>query len=143
MALRIVCLSSNASIRRYVADALPSHALYFGLPEEANILLNNYQPDIILVDMINQPNGVTLVDCLHKMRINTPLILVVKDIDNEEQLMQFLFAGAIGYVQFSHLKNTLSKAVEAVSQGQAWVPRKSVSLLIDTVTEFYLQRTSD
>jgi DNA-binding NarL/FixJ family response regulator len=52
----------------------------------------------------------------------------------EEQIIQGMNAGARGYINYEALSSQLVKAVRAVGQGEAWIPRQTLGRILDRAT---------
>lgn len=59
------------------------------------------------------------------------MILLADDSVHENQILQALEIGARGYLKNETVQLHLSKAIQAVGRGEAWVPRKMMGNIMD------------
>ncbi len=92
-------------------------------------------PRILLADLEQCAEA----DCamLTSLRAECPETLVVllsdESLQKEEQLMHALASGARGYLNPATDQIHLSKVVQAIDRGEAWVPRKMLGKIMERV----------
>jgi DNA-binding NarL/FixJ family response regulator len=59
------------------------------------------------------------------------IVLLADDSIKESKIIQALKIGARGYLKYKTVQFDLSKAIWAISLGEAWVPRKMLGNIID------------
>lgn len=59
------------------------------------------------------------------------MVLLTDDSIREDQLMKIMEIGARGYLKNETVQLHLSKAIQAVGRGEAWVPRKMLGGIMD------------
>lgn len=133
MKIKVTCLSADKGLEHYLQSP-DEFELSIGLPQEARALLNCSQPDVIVLDIRGHHEALALVEAVRGWQPGGRTLLLVDDKEDEQVLLRFLFAGAMGYIHQSHIASRLRAAVLAVQQDQAWVPREVVAHFIDTLT---------
>lgn len=63
----------------------------------------------------------------------TRVVLLIDHPVQEERLMHALSIGARGYLTHDAVRPYLAKAVHGVDQGEAWVPRKMLSRILERI----------
>ena len=61
---------------------------------------------------------------------DSKIILVAPELTDRE-VIDCLVSGAQGYLQFADLARFLNKAVKVIRQGEAWVSRRIISLMLE------------
>lgn len=59
------------------------------------------------------------------------MILLADDSIREDQLMKILEIGAQGYLKYETVQTHLTRAIQVVGRGEAWVPRKMLGHIMD------------
>lgn len=75
-------------------------------------------------------------DLLMSLRRECPEMLVVllaNDSVDESKIIQAMKTGARGYLQYQTANLNLTKAIQVVARGEAWVPRKMVGDIMDNI----------
>ena len=102
--------------------------------DDTYALCASYHPDVLLVSThcLRDTNPGWLAD-MHRQYTATRIILI-DDALTDEALIDCLVTGARGWVK---VRDTplVGKAVHAVHQGGAWVPRKLARRLVDRLIE--------
>jgi DNA-binding NarL/FixJ family response regulator len=104
------------------------------ISEDEIARIKRLNPFVLLVDM----NLCTDEDCalLLSLRHECPeamVVLLVDDSIQEDQLLKVLKIGARGYLKYGTVQMQLSKAIQAVGRGEAWVSRKMLGGLISHI----------
>lgn len=100
--------------------------------EDAIARIKRLNPLVLLVD-VNQSRDEDYA-LLLLLRCECPDALMVLLADNsirKDQLLKFLQIGARGYLKYEMVQQQLSKAVQAVGRGEAWVPRQMQGNILD------------
>jgi DNA-binding NarL/FixJ family response regulator len=72
---------------------------------------------------------------LHEACPQTQVVLLADDSDQqEEQVIQALASGARGYLNIESDTSQLSKVVQVVDRGEAWVPRKMLGKIMNQIS---------
>jgi DNA-binding NarL/FixJ family response regulator len=74
-----------------------------------------------------------LVATIHGMRPDVRLIVMGPDAD-DEVILQAVTAGAKAYLEASATPQQVEQAIEIVSQGSIWAPRRVLSIFVDRAT---------
>ncbi|MDH5190581.1 MAG: hypothetical protein OEW89_04965 [Gammaproteobacteria bacterium] len=61
-------------------------------------------------------------------------ILLLSDRSDNEQILDFLSLGASGFVEYVDIDRFIIKAISKVWEGEAWIPRSMVKLILDRLT---------
>jgi DNA-binding NarL/FixJ family response regulator len=97
-----------------------------GTPEE---LLRSNPPDYVVVDL-HSPNGMAAINSLRRTRPDIRLIVIGPERD-DELVMKSIIAGARAYLEPNAGPEIVRQAIEVVTAGSIWAPRRLLSQLID------------
>lgn len=97
-----------------------------GIPEE---LLRGNPPDYVVVDL-HSSNGMAAIDSLRRARPDIRLIVIGPEGD-DELVMKSIIAGARAYLDPAAGPEMVRQAIEVVTSGSIWAPRRLLSQLID------------
>jgi len=61
-------------------------------------------------------------------------ILLLSDRSDNEQILDFLSLGASGFVEYADVDRFIIKAISKAWEGEAWIPRSMVKLILDRLT---------
>ena len=89
-----------------------------------------FKPSILLLDLgLFNGNGPALLPVIRR---KSPLtrVLLLTDHAPEAPTLDALSHGARGYLERGTLRSYLPRAVRAVGAGEAWVPRRMVTLIL-------------
>ncbi len=91
-------------------------------------------PTIALIDFsaVSEANYAMLTE-LRRSHPNTKVILLCDHADQAKLLDAFRH-GAAGYLETTDRDRFLAKAIQAVSSGEAWVPRTFVTKIVERLT---------
>ena len=101
----------------------------FDLPR----LLADREFALALVGLHGDQLTPALLNAIHGVRPNLRLIVMGPEAD-EEVILAAIGAGAKAYLEASATPHQVEQAVEIVSQGSIWAPRRVLSLFVDRVT---------
>ena len=98
-------------------------------------LCEKTSPNIILLDyslQMGQSNLLvkSLCCCSKESKI-----ILLGDSLSDEQVLECLFVGIYGYLDINDFDRFLIKAIKVVNQGEAWVTRRLVGKLIESIRE--------
>jgi DNA-binding NarL/FixJ family response regulator len=89
------------------------------------------RPRILLLELIlARDGGSSLVPALRQKSPQTKIILLTEGA-SEARTLEALCHGARGYLDKSVVSRFLPRAVRVVDAGEAWVPRKMVTKIMD------------
>jgi len=62
---------------------------------------------------------------------DTQMVFLADDSIHEDKILKVLEIGAIGYLKYETVRLHLTKAIQVVGQGEAWVPRKMLGNIME------------
>ncbi len=90
-------------------------------------------PSVILLDYeLEELNTGLYIKSLLSESPNSKVIFLGNDL-SDEVVLDCLIYGAYGYLEYRDMDKFLFKAVQSVGQGQAWVTRRLIGLLIERI----------
>ena len=97
--------------------------------------LTDTEPIIVLIDfsVITEAHYAMLAE-LRRSHPNTKVMFLCDGTD-QTKLIDAFRHGASGYLEAKDRETFLVKAIQAVSNGEAWVPRQFVSKIVDRLTQ--------
>ncbi|GAB4265290.1 MAG: hypothetical protein Kow0065_16110 [Methylomicrobium sp.] len=99
------------------------------------------KPSVILLNYeLRRQRTAEYIALLHSASPDTR-ILFVTDRMNEEEIIDCLISGAQGYLQIDELDKYADKAINAVKQGEAWIPRRIAALMLDKLRAYTFTST--
>jgi DNA-binding NarL/FixJ family response regulator len=94
------------------------------------------KPRVVLLDLqLSSEFGASLISVLRRRSARSRVILLVGRA-SEDRIVEALSHGAVGCVTKKEIPLFLSKALEAVASGEAWMSRKLVPKIVDRLAEF-------
>jgi DNA-binding NarL/FixJ family response regulator len=98
---------------------------------EAISSTGDLRPRILLLDLaLARAQGTPLIPALRQKSPQTKVILLT-DGASEARTLEALAHGARGYLEKGRMTTFLARAVRVVDAGEAWVPRKMVTRIMD------------
>lgn len=110
--------------------AYQAQARLIPVPGSMRDLLAKATLKYLVVDMHSSSSGFKALDAVRRARPDVRLI-VIGPAGNEELVMKSIVAGARAYLDLSAGPETVRKAIEVVTEGSIWAPRRLLSRLID------------
>ena len=141
MPLRVALNVSDQEIRHQCLSLLQAQGLISvqPIPEGVPLMdaLRHQHRDLLILSLDNQPDEEVryLIGLVVNSFSDTRVLLLVPEA-SEETVLEALTVGARGYLTYGQIDEFLTKAVEKVCEGEAWVPRKMVSRILDRLVEF-------
>jgi DNA-binding NarL/FixJ family response regulator len=86
--------------------------------------------EYLVIDMHEWPGGLAILDSIRRARPALRLIVIGPE-GNDELIMESIIAGARAYLDLSADIATVREALEVVTGGSIWAPRRLLSKLID------------
>lgn len=98
------------------------------------------KPDALVISVDFCPDDLSAV--IHLVREDSPRthILLISNQSDENLLLDALSAGARGYLEEGELDQYLTKSLKKILDGEAWIPRKMVTPLLERLV--WVSRTS-
>lgn len=134
--IRVALVDDHALFRMGLAELLDRNAGIqvtgiAGNPEEARMLLQGTQPDVVLMDLHMPPtNGISLLTQLRQEGINIPTIMLTVS-DAQEDMAQALHAGARGYLLKDSKPEELIEAIHRVAAGETAIAPSMTGKLVN------------
>jgi DNA-binding NarL/FixJ family response regulator len=97
-------------------------------------LLANPALKYLVVDMQSSSSGMKALETVRRARPDLRMI-VIGPAGNEELVMKCIVAGARAYLDLSASPEVVREAVEIVTHGSIWAPRRTLSKLIDRLLD--------
>ncbi len=94
--------------------------------------IKRLQPLVTLVNLdLSEDEGHALLLSLRSECPEAHIVLLTNGLVQESKILQALEIGARGYLSGETVELHLSKAVQVVGRGEAWVPRKMLGNIMD------------
>jgi DNA-binding NarL/FixJ family response regulator len=93
-------------------------------------LLSDSRMAYVVVDLSSPSRGVKTLEAIRRRRPGIRLIVIGPE-GNEKLILQSIMAGARAYLDLKAGPQVVRQAVEAVTSGSIWAPRRLLSQLID------------
>jgi DNA-binding NarL/FixJ family response regulator len=106
------------------------HAQLVPVPGSMRELLAKPELKYLVVDLHSIVSGVKALEMIRRARPDVRMI-VIGPADDEELVMKSIIAGARAYLDLNAGPEIVRDAVEVVTQGSIWAPRRLLSKLID------------
>jgi DNA-binding NarL/FixJ family response regulator len=106
------------------------HSQLVPVPGQVRDLLAQPTLKYLVVDMQSAGNGIKALETIRRARPDIRMI-VIGPVGDEDLVMNSIIAGARAYLDISASPETVRDAVEIVTQGSIWAPRRLLSKLID------------
>jgi len=100
------------------------------IPGTIEELLAQSTLEYLVVDLSSSPGGLEILNTIRRARPNLRLIVIGPE-GNDELVMESIIAGARGYLELTAGPEIVRRAIEAVTSGSIWAPRRLLSKLID------------
>jgi DNA-binding NarL/FixJ family response regulator len=110
--------------------ARQSHARLIPIPGSMRELLSKATLKYLVVDMHSSSSGLKALDTIRRSRPDIRSIVIGPE-GNEELVLKSIIAGARAYLDLNAGPETVRDAIEVVTEGSIWAPRRLLSKLID------------
>src|ERR1700685_3122343 len=94
------------------------------LPE----MLTHASLEYLVVDMHSSPGGLAVLDSIRRARPALKLIVIGPE-GNDELVLESIIAGARAYLELTADTTLVRQAIEVVTSGSIWAPRRLLSKL--------------
>jgi Response regulator containing a CheY-like receiver domain and an HTH DNA-binding domain len=125
-------LAGLASI--FDQPGIDGHAQLQPVPGTMRELLAKPALKYLVVDLQSSASGFKAIETIRNARPDVRMI-VIGPSGNEELVMKSIVAGARAYVDLGASPEIVHSAVEIVTQGSIWAPRRLLSKLIDRLLD--------
>jgi DNA-binding NarL/FixJ family response regulator len=86
--------------------------------------------EYLVVDLSSASGGLEILNSIRRARPNIRLIVIGPE-GNDELVMDSIIAGARGYLELTAGPEMVRRAIDVVTGGSIWAPRRLLSKLID------------
>jgi DNA-binding NarL/FixJ family response regulator len=93
-------------------------------------MLSLAELEYLVVDMQAAPGGLAILDSIRRARPALRLIVIGPE-GNDELVLESIIAGARAYLDLRADVDTVREAIDVVTSGSIWAPRRLLSKLID------------
>jgi DNA-binding NarL/FixJ family response regulator len=84
----------------------------------------------LVVDLHGTPDGLAIVESIRRARPSLRLVVIGPE-GNDELVMDSIISGARAYLDLTADADTVRQAIDVVTSGSIWAPRRLLSKLID------------
>lgn len=96
--------------------------------------IKRLKPPVLLVNLnLCEDEDCALLLSLRRECPDAILVFLADDSVSESQIMRILEIGARGYLKNETVRLYLSKAIQVVGRGEAWVPRKMLGNIMENM----------
>jgi DNA-binding NarL/FixJ family response regulator len=96
--------------------------------------IKRLQPAVMLINLdTGADENHALLLSLRSVCPESHIVLLADDAVQDAKLIQALEIGVRGYLKYEAIELHLTKAVQVVARGEAWVPRKMLGSIMDRV----------
>lgn len=131
--LRVALLESEPIRVQGLLALFENHPRIEFLPFDLRRLLADREFALALIGLHEDQVAPAVLGAIRSSRPNLRLIVMGPDAADESILMA-IGAGAKGYLEASATADQVEQAIEIVSQGSIWAPRRLLSEFVDRVT---------
>ncbi len=129
--IRIVVFYDHAMIRAALRVLIEMHPRMIvvgeaGTGDEVLAVATREQPDIVLLDLAGGEEGLEIIPGLCSASRATR-VLVLTSNGNTEVYTRAVLLGAVGVLQKDNAPEVLIKALEKISEGEAWIDRSTLA----------------
>jgi len=94
------------------------------------------RPNVLLLDIgLTGTNGTSILPVIRRRSPQTRVLLLTRQV-SEARTLKALSQGARGYLDSAAVPTFLPRAVRAINAGEAWVPRRMVTKIMDRLARF-------
>jgi DNA-binding NarL/FixJ family response regulator len=110
--------------------AAEGSALFVPVVGTLQEMLSRLEIEYLVVDMHASPGGLAILDSIRRARPALRLIVIGPE-GNDELVLESIVAGARAYLDLTADIATVRQAIDVVTSGSIWAPRRLLSKLID------------
>jgi DNA-binding NarL/FixJ family response regulator len=86
--------------------------------------------EYLVIDMHSEPGGLAVLDSIRRARPNLRIVILGPE-GNDELVLESIIAGARAYLDLTADTEMVRQAIDVVTSGSIWAPRRLLSKLID------------
>ena len=91
------------------------------------------QPSVILLNYeVRKEQTADYIGIIRKANLESKIIIIADKL-SEEKIIKCLIAGAKGYQETKQLETYVDKLIKVVDAGEAWITRRMVAILLDSL----------
>jgi len=109
------------------SEGVPAMRPIAGTLEE---MLKRHTLEYLVLDTETSSGSLVMLESIRRSRPNLRLIVIGPE-GNDEMVLESIIAGARAYLDMSTDTETVRQAIETVTSGSIWAPRRLLSKLID------------
>ncbi len=121
-------LEGLASI--FDTPAREGHPRLIPVARSVEQLLRGSDLEYLVIDLSSSPTGLEILDALHRAHPGVRQIVIGPE-ENDELILKSIMAGARAYLDPTASPETVRTAIDVVTGGSIWAPRRLLSKLID------------
>jgi DNA-binding NarL/FixJ family response regulator len=121
-------LEGLASI--FEQSSLPGKLQLLPIPGSIDELLARPTLEYLLLDLHSSHKGIEVIDAVRRMRPSIRMIVIGPE-GNDELVLESIVAGARAYLDLTADADAVRDAIETVTAGSIYAPRRLLSKLID------------
>lgn len=127
-------IDNDEGILRFIDD--PSLKIRVDHDEiKALIAVERDKPLVVVLRYeLREQQTAEYIALLNAASPDSKIILVAPEL-NDREVIDCLVSGAQGYLQFADLARFFNKAVKVIRQGEAWVSRRIISLMLEKLQQ--------
>ena len=95
--------------------------------------IEKQQPSVVLLNYAVRKEHTAEYIKLILDSSKTSKVVIVANALSEKQILNCLTAGAKGYQEISQLETYVNKLVKVIDAGEAWITRRMVAVLLDSL----------
>lgn len=107
-----------------------THPRLAPVPLSVEQLLRGFDLEYLVIDLSSSPTGLEILDAIHRARPGVRLIVIGPE-GNDELILRSIMAGARAYLDQTASPENVRTAIDVVTGGSIWAPRRLLSKLID------------
>jgi DNA-binding NarL/FixJ family response regulator len=111
-------------------SSLPGKPQLLPIPGSIEELLEHPTLEYLLLDLHSSHTGIEVIDQVRRVRPSIQPIVIGPE-GNDEMVLESIVAGARAYLDLTADADAVREAIETVTSGSIWAPRRLLSKLID------------
>ena len=128
--MNVLIIDNSEQIKPVLSDAVANFSLYIDEVQALNAV-EETQPSVVLLNYAVRKEETTEYIKLILEAGTDCKIVVITDELNQEKKLNCLIAGATGFQEIKYLDCYDGKLLKVVDEGEAWISRRMVTILLD------------